>query len=355
MTEGNRPECDIVIAVWNLRDITMRCIESIIKNTDYPYHIIIVDNGSDYETKTYLEQLRDDSRIKKYTLIRNEENSGATKAFNQGMLAAKAPLILLLNNDTIVTKGWLTEMVRAINSAPDVGIVNPNSNNMGTRVPKNKTLDEFAKELSRRFSGKFIEQGLAVGFCYLMKRKMLDEIGIWNESYGFGNYEETEHCILARRAGYRFLMAKGTYVFHEEHATFKTLTVDPGLLERQFEDNKKKFENKYGITKRILYIATNPNEELIEKVKKGSHAAASNGMWVHIIAKRGLSSYNFKDRKHGWVKVFFYIPIFFRLRCLIRVLIKKKAYHEIYVDDIKLYRLLEKFTRMRKSMIFLVQ
>ena len=74
--------CDIVIAVWNLKRYTKNCVESIIKNTDYPYRLILVDNGSLPETRDYLESLKLDQRLKDhdYTLIRNEENLGATKA-----------------------------------------------------------------------------------------------------------------------------------------------------------------------------------------------------------------------------------------------------------------------------------
>jgi len=71
--------CDIIICVWNNCAITRECIDSIRKNTCYPYRLVLIDNGSEKETREYLEGLRDDQNLN-IEIIRNEENIGNTKA-----------------------------------------------------------------------------------------------------------------------------------------------------------------------------------------------------------------------------------------------------------------------------------
>lgn len=340
-------ECDIVIPVWNLMQTTKLCVESIIKHTVYPYRLIMVDNGSDEPTKNYLASLKDDARIPKALLIRNEKNLGAAPAFNQGMKAATAPYVLLLNNDTIVTHGWLTEMVRAVETNENIGIVNPDSNNLGTHIPKNMSLDEFEEKCVRKNRGKFIEISCAIGFCYLMTRRLLDTIGIWSEEYGSGNYEETEHCVLAREAGFKMLVAKGSFVYHEEHATFKTLTIDKAEFDKIFEYDKQKFEEKYGRTKRALFVITQEDQRRCAQLSDAFYNAAHSGIWVHAIMKKELRAYTF--REHGWTKLFFYPSLCFQWLVLIKILTKKKKYDEIYIDDKKTLQFLQQFAAFHKA------
>src|SRR3989338_1707235 len=107
--------CDIVIPVWNQPTFTKECIESIVKNTDVDYRLIIIDNASGEETKSYLESLKEQRGLK-LLLIRNENNLGFLKAANQGMRLSDAQYICLINNDTLVTDGWLSEMIEVAQS-----------------------------------------------------------------------------------------------------------------------------------------------------------------------------------------------------------------------------------------------
>ena len=104
-------KCDIIIPVWNQPEATRECIESIVRGTNYPYRLILVDNGSGPETRSYLEELRK-RPAPEVKLIRNEENLGYIKAVNQGLKASDAPYVCLMNNDTIPGAGWLEGWAR---------------------------------------------------------------------------------------------------------------------------------------------------------------------------------------------------------------------------------------------------
>ncbi|MBU1863267.1 MAG: glycosyltransferase family 2 protein [Candidatus Omnitrophica bacterium] len=346
--------CDIIIPVWNLKETTERCIESIITHTRYPYRLVMIDNGSDEPTKTYLEQLKNDTRINQYHCIRNEKNLGAAPAYNQGMKASYAPYILLLNNDTVVTERWLSEMISVAELANDIGIVNPDSNNLGTTIPKGASLDEFAQKHMSEYKGRSIEMAEAVGFCYLMKREVLDRIGVWSEEYGFGNYEETEHCILARKEGIRIMLAQGAFVFHEEHATFNTLFKKRSSFEEIFENDKKKFEEKYGKNKRVLYVVTTTDRKVLKKIDTATYTTAAGGTWVHVIVKDATRDYVF-ERKHRWITFFTYSPHFFIVRCFLKIYFKKKRYDEIYVDSNALYAVFKRYALFLRAKIILFE
>ena len=108
-------KCDIVIPVWNERELTRICIESIASNTDISRRVILVDNASDQETASYLKELSERNKGA-VILIRNEENIGFPKAVNQGIAISNAPYLCILNNDTEVYKGWLEEMIKIAES-----------------------------------------------------------------------------------------------------------------------------------------------------------------------------------------------------------------------------------------------
>ena len=102
--------CDIIIPVWNQPDITKNCLEAIKDNTGYPYKLILIDNGSDNETRLYLDGLARNHHPE-VRVIRNEQNLGFVKAVNQGLRTSSTPYICIMNNDTLPAPGWLEGLV----------------------------------------------------------------------------------------------------------------------------------------------------------------------------------------------------------------------------------------------------
>jgi GT2 family glycosyltransferase len=111
--------CDIIISVWNKKELTRQCLDSIFANTHCEYKIIIIDNASDQPTAAYLDEVPREYPDK-VTIIRNRDNLGNTKAANQGIVASRADYVCILDNDTFVCDGWLDEMVRIAESSKDI-------------------------------------------------------------------------------------------------------------------------------------------------------------------------------------------------------------------------------------------
>ena len=342
--------CDIVIAVWNLKKYTKNCVESIIKNTDYPYRLILVDNGSLPETRDYLESLKLDRRLKDhgYTLIRNEENLGATKALNQGLQVSKGDYAMILNNDTVVCKGWLSEMVRVAEFSKEIGIVNPNSNNLGLRRPWWMSLEKFSRDLMRKYNGQHMEMATAVGFCYMVKREVINKIGILSEEYGLGNFEETEYSIRAAMSGYKSVFAKGSYVWHKEHASFDFIED----FEEMFEKNQKMFYEMFGKPQRLLYVLTKKNSACANRLKTETYEFAKKCNWVWVISKHSIGKIPLNV--HTNITRFRYLALFFRIRCIFRALVKKKKFDRILTDDIKLFSILVRLKKFHKGKVIYI-
>ena len=234
----------IVILAYNNLVHTRACIESIMQHTREPYEIVLVDNGSGDGTADYLNSL------KNVRVIRNETNLGFVRGCNQGIKASEGSYILLLNNDTVVAENWLTNLISCIESNPKIGLVGPLSNYVsGAQLIEvnYNDLDEmqqFALRFNHRDPEKYMVVDRLVGFCLLIKKEVIDNIGLLDEQFGTGNYEDDDYCVRARRAGYRLVCARDTFVHHFGVATFLE-TDGIGGYKRRLAVNESKFLEKW--------------------------------------------------------------------------------------------------------------
>lgn len=244
-------KCDIIIPVWNQLEVTRVCLDSLIKNTDFPYRLIIIDNNSEKETEKYLSDFRD-AHQDKVLLIRNEENLGYIKATNQGMKAADGEYLCLLNNDTDVHPKWLTTLVEVAELEDDIGLVNPASNHFNMAGPTYKSDDDPL----------YMGMGRCIGFCVLVKRKVVDAIGYLDESFGLGYGDDIAYSEAAQNAGYRCVLAKKSYVFHHGKTSFGR-----DSKARKYARQQKKLAYEV-LAKRPRIIAVLTNKVDTDKSKK---------------------------------------------------------------------------------------
>jgi glycosyltransferase involved in cell wall biosynthesis len=109
----------IIIPCWNQLEFTRQCIASVLRHTRGMWELIIIDNGSTDATAGYLANLRDAAPLP-VTLISNSKNLGFPAAINQGLGCARGEYLVLLNNDVVVTEGWLEQLIALVSIAPPV-------------------------------------------------------------------------------------------------------------------------------------------------------------------------------------------------------------------------------------------
>jgi len=238
----------IMIPAHNQLAYTKQCIDSIRQFTDEPYELIVVDNGSTDGTPEYLQTLGE------VTLITNTDNRGFPAAVNQGIKAAQGKQILLLNNDTIVTTGWLRRLLEVLHSDANIGLVGPVSNNVSgyQQIPVDyqdlAELDGFAWSRQCWFlpaaarEARLTDVDRLIGFCLLIKREVIENIGLFDEQFGIGNFEDNDFCRRAGRAGYRLVIAQDAFVHHFGSTTFRATGVDFAAL---LQENQRKYEQKW--------------------------------------------------------------------------------------------------------------
>ncbi len=232
----------IVLVTHNQLGHTRACLDSIRQRTDEPYELIVVDNGSTDGTPQELKR-RTDIR-----LIENDSNRGFPAAANQGIAAAEGSQILLLNNDTIVTTGWLRRMLDALAREPGAGLAGPVSNRVSgaqqidVDYRQLSELDGFAWDWGLRHSGETVPTDRLVGFCLLIKRNVIEQIGMLDERFGIGNFEDDDFCRRARQAGFGLVISRDAFVHHAGHATFVGAGVD---LSAVLDRNRQIYEEKW--------------------------------------------------------------------------------------------------------------
>lgn len=232
----NPAACDIIIPVWNKLQLTRDCLDSIYPNTPERFNLIIIDNASNSETKSFLRNFK--SSHDNVFLIENEENLGWVKAVNQGLRLSLSPFICLMNNDTLVrTNGWLSEMIRIAGTENDIGLVNPC----------------FEIKKCKAAKGCYTEMDFCRGHCLLIKRAVIDRIGMFDEAFGIGYNDDDDFSIRAIRAGFRCVMANNVVVEHIRESTFLTIFSQKRISEFQ-KKNKQLLAKKWGRRLRLVFI-----------------------------------------------------------------------------------------------------
>ncbi|HPJ95104.1 MAG TPA: glycosyltransferase [Deltaproteobacteria bacterium] len=232
----HKERTSIVILTSNGLDFTKRCVESIQMHTPEPHEIIFVDSGSEDGTLEWLRNLVKENNALK--LIENGKNLGSAKGLNRGIEAATGDYILLLHNDVVVTKGWLSGMIDQMKIYPDsnTGVVGPMTNftsgsQLVSGVPYGNDLEgmhAYAADFQQTHDGKVAQEWRLNGFCMLIRRKVLDIIGGFDEGYGCGAYEIDDLCLRSHLAGYRHIIARDVFVHHDGSCTQRGITNNYG-------------------------------------------------------------------------------------------------------------------------------
>lgn len=226
---------DVVVTVHNRADMALRTLRSLESNTSYPFRPIVVDDGStDGHTSGRLDAwVRAYNREKrpngKAVLIRHETAQRYTKAVNAGIEATNTKRhVVLLNSDTYVTPGWLRHMVAALESDGRIGMVNPASTDKGyAHIPMPHGANVLSVADALADVAPVVEPGMPMphGFCLLIRRAMLDEMGLFDaEKWPHGYGEETDYYAKGLSHGWTAALAPRAYVWHRTGASYGIAT-----------------------------------------------------------------------------------------------------------------------------------
>jgi GT2 family glycosyltransferase len=227
---------DLIIPVYKNKDLTARCLESLTRNiaeiqANSPRVIVVNDSPDDLDVTQYLREMESRGIIN--LLIENKQNVGFVRSVNRALRESKdrGASAILVNSDTEVFAGTLSELVTVADLDDQFAFVCPRSNNASIctfpRPPHSKggaTLTPEAthsvwKEL-KELLPRYTYAPTAIGFFMLIKSVVLRNFEALDERFGAGYEEENDLVMRAGKVGFRAVIANHAFAYHAGSASF---------------------------------------------------------------------------------------------------------------------------------------
>jgi len=220
------PEVFVIILNWNETEDTIKCINSFLHLEYLNYDLIVIDNGSTDDSVRRIKE-----RFPQIKLIETNKNLGYAGGNNVGIKYAmdnKAGYVLIVNNDTeLVNPYFVQEMVKKMEEDSSIGIMGPRVLNLGGQVQDTilftpRLLGCIKESFDLRFETKklkdynMLQRVEAVsGVCWLIKRRVIEEIGLLDEDY-FMYAEEQEYCYRAKKTRWKIMYFPVESIVHKK-------------------------------------------------------------------------------------------------------------------------------------------
>ncbi|MDO5851958.1 MAG: glycosyltransferase, partial [Methanobacteriaceae archaeon] len=275
----------IILPVYADFEGIKKCVQSILNNTSINYELIIVNDGSNLDIELFLDSLKNISNIK---IVTNENNIGFIGSINKGIKLSSNDVVIL-HEDTIVTKGWLSKLVIAAYSDNNIGTVTPFSNSSDINIDaldNINDIDDTGYKLGK-LSINNIESPVGSSFCMYIKKDVIDDIGLFDESINY-HYSDVDFTSKALYNGWLNIRNDSIFVYHngtiskldsndlKEDTKNLLLKSYPDLFDKWFlfkeskklKDSLNNINNLQNIKKRVLYVTTSnkENKPLLDKI-----------------------------------------------------------------------------------------
>jgi GT2 family glycosyltransferase len=232
---GAAQHVSIVLPVLNQLAYTQGCLRSLDADLRHGVELIVIDNGSDDETRKYLASL---PGIK---LVRNDTNRGCAPAWNQGAQLAQREWIVILNNDVLLAPGWLDALVQFAEEKP-VDIASPAIREGLLNYP----FEDYARQFMTRMRDVH-RAGVANGVCFMVRRRVFESVGNFDEEFRIGQFEDTDFFWRAQRAGFRLGTTGRAFLHHFGSATQSELR-QSNAADSYEAQNRSHFRRKWNLT-----------------------------------------------------------------------------------------------------------
>jgi Predicted glycosyltransferases len=284
-------QASIIIVTYNgLKTATIPCLESIFLDPDViNFEVIVVDNNSTDGTQHFLGELA--SRESRLKVVLNAENRGFAGGNNDALRVAEGDIIVLLNSDTLVTKGWLSKIVGALTEDKSIGMVGPITNSAGNE--QNIFISGASPEeiISEGTVWKLNSQGDSFTtdklcfFCVAFRRDLFEKIGMLDERFGLGFYEDDDYCIRVKKAGYSLKCLEDAFVYHQGSASFNAF---PRRTKELLKRNRRLLESKHG----HVYSQAHPRDRQLDLIESYLDRLERNGfdegIWYRVVKRLSL-------------------------------------------------------------------
>lgn len=224
-----KTELCVIVPVHNAPREVEACLSSVARNTPEDVRVLVIDDAStDPEIDGVLDAAKIQGRIE---LVRNKKNLGYTGTINKAIGLCGSADVILLNSDTRVPRYWTRNLKWAAYSSSEIGTVTAVSNNAGAfsvpesnadnPLPSGESFEDMSRRINQIAIGTYPTVPTGSGFCLYIKRKYIDEIGLFDEvAFPRGYGEENDFCMRGLRTGWRHIVDDKTFVMHTRNASF---------------------------------------------------------------------------------------------------------------------------------------
>ena len=274
--ESAAPRATIIVPVYGKPLLTYTCLKSIHENTQPgSYEVLVVDDASPEPAAATLAE------ITGVGFVRNDANLGFIKSCNRAALLARGEILVFLNNDTIVTSGWLDSLGSVFREHPDAGLVGAKLIYPDGRLQEAGGIvwrDGSAWNVGRGEDpdrpefNYFREVDYCSGACLAVDRALFDQIGGFDARFAPAYCEDSDLAFAVRAAGRKVYYQPLATVVHFEGATSGTdlasgakrhQVINQGAFHAKWEDALKRhrpngiapqLERDRGARRRVLAI-----------------------------------------------------------------------------------------------------
>lgn len=248
----------VIIPAKDNWEYTRLCLDSLVRYTDIPYELVLIDNGSSAPFTDQLKNWKRKNNGISLKYLRSHKNLGFAGGCNQGIQVSKGDFIIILNNDTVVTPGLFSTLLKPLIEAEEVGMTGPVSNFVaGDQMISTSGLDfsepgkvnvdkiiKLAKRIRSDFKGEIIPTNKLIGLCLAMRRETLIAIGGFDERFYPGNFEDVDYSIRAIRRGFKLVVCRDAFLYHFGNKTFQKEREDYHTI---LKNNLIVFMKKWGL------------------------------------------------------------------------------------------------------------
>ncbi len=288
------PRASVVVVTMDNLVFNRLCLESLLCSTrdltevGMSCEILVVDNCSTDGTAEYLQQLAD--RHPQLRVLFNDCNMGFSASNNQALSTARGECLVLLNNDTVPAPGWLPRLLAHLED-PQVGLVGPVTNRAGneaqieTAYRTYRQYAAFAAERGNRYRGQRTDIRVATMFCAALRRDVFQQVGLLDERFEIGLFEDDDYSMRVRQAGYRVVCAEDVFMHHFGQASIGKLAA-AGRYGELFHANRRRWEEKWRQPWEPYASRPNPAyDAAVAHIRKSVQAAVPAGARVLVISK----------------------------------------------------------------------